>query len=114
MKVTSRHNLLQSLASAGLDPSLAAQPLLPEQVCNPVAQQVAQKFLSGELDWLSADAVINHLHFVMLECAEVPTCAWAVYEAFDAGEYHPDDPESTDEQVTRSLLEEISHGWHCA
>lgn len=110
MKAARRDNLLQSLTRAGLDASLADPSLPSQQVCNAVAQQVAQCFLSRKLDWLSADAVINHLHFVMLECPEVPSYAWAVYEAFDAGEYHPDDPASTDEQITRSLLERISHG----
>jgi len=110
MKVHGRDNLLQSLASAGLDASLVADSLSPEQVCDTIAQQVAQKFLSGELDWLSADSVINHLYFVMLECPEVPKYAWSVYEAFDAGEYHPDDPASTEEQITRSLLEGSSRG----
>jgi len=110
MKVAGRDNLLQSLASAGLDASLAAQSLPPEQVCHAVATQVTRKFLSGQLDWLAADSVMNHLYFVMLECPEIPKYAWSVYEAFDAGEYHPDEPGSSEEQITRSLLEGISDG----
>ena|SRR5690348_13674520 len=98
-------SLEQALRNAGLDPTIAvqAEPTM-EAFCNRVAQVVSAAYLQGQVSWVAADAVINHLYPFMLECPAVPSYAWGVYEAFDAAEYHPDTPELSEDAVTRSAL----------
>lgn len=97
-------NLEQSLRAAGIGSSNLDRAELDAAFCNRIAELVARAYLQGETSWLAADAVINHLYPLMLECPSTPEYAWTVYEAFDAGEYHPDTPELADEAVTKAAL----------
>ncbi len=105
-------NLERSLREAGLDPSVALNAEPTNVFCNRDAQMVTDAYLKGFVSWLAADAVVNHLYPFILECAAVPEYAWGVYEAFDAGEYHPDTPQLTDDAVTKSALLAQAGGQH--
>lgn len=75
-----------------------------QEYCDQVALLIAHRYLAGQVSWPTADAAINYLYPVMLECPVIPECAWDIYEAFDAGEYHPGSPELSDDHVTRTIL----------
>ncbi|HEX5352651.1 MAG TPA: hypothetical protein VFW60_01075 [Rhodanobacteraceae bacterium] len=105
-------NLAQALLEAGLDPALASHAEPTESFCNDIAQLVSRAYLQGQVSWGAADAVVNHLHFFILGCPILPKYAWGVYEAFDAGEYHPDSPELSDEAVTKAALIAQGAGEH--
>jgi hypothetical protein len=92
------------LRDAGLDAGVAEHIEATQEYCDQVALLIAHGYLEGQVSWLAADVAINHLYPVMLECPAIPECAWGIYEAFDAGEYHPDSPELADDHVTRTIL----------
>jgi hypothetical protein len=69
------------------------------------AKEVAQRYLKGSLDFDIADCAINALSdWTPLE--DFSTCSWAIYRAFDEGEYlHPGQEAGTNEELyTRPLL----------
>ena len=104
-------NLERSLQEAGLDSSALEPFAATQEYCDQVALLIARGYLEGQTPWLVADAAINHLYPVMLECPEIPNCAWGIYKAFDAGEYHPDSPTLSDDEVTKSILLAQVGGW---
>lgn len=104
-------NLETSLREAGLYASVLEPFAASQQYCDQVALLIARGYLDGQVSWLAADAAINQLHPVMLDCPSVPKCAWGIYEAFDAGEYHPDTPTLSDDEVTRPILLAQVGGW---
>jgi hypothetical protein len=97
-------NLEEALRDAGLDTQLARLIERTHTYCDQVAQLIVSAYLEGKISWLVADAAINHLYPVMLECPSLPEFAWSIYEAFDAAEYHPDSPHLSEDEVTRSIL----------
>ena len=107
MQPFSRRNLSKAMLDAGLDPTLAANLYPADSVCDAIAQSVVRKYLAGELTWLNADAAMNHLYPLMLECPVLPKYSWKVYEAFDAAEYHPSEPHLSEDAITRALLEKL-------
>lgn len=104
-------NLELSLREAGLDASVLGRFEASQEYCDQAALMIARGYLEGHTSWLAADAAINHLYPVMLECPVVPKFAWGIYEAFDAGEYHPDFPTLSDDEVTRSMLLVQAGSW---
>jgi len=56
-----------------------------------------------------ADDAINILMSVINGGPEpfLPDYAFSVFLAFDAGEYHPDTPHLTSDEVTRRLIEKL-------
>ena len=97
-------NLEDALRDAGLDATIERLIEPTQRYCDQVAQLIASSYLEGKTSWLAADAAINHLYPVMLACPSLPEFAWAIYEAFDAAEYHPDSPNLSEDEVTRSIL----------
>lgn len=105
-------NLARELLQAGLDPGCFEHVESVETLCRTVAELVVHGYLSGKLSWADADSVINYLFPAMLECQRIPDYPWSVYEAFDAGEYHPVTPELSEDEVTRPLLLNIVERYH--
>jgi hypothetical protein len=70
-----------------------------------LAVEVAQGFLGGSLTWAEGDRAANLLwDFMQTPSAAIPDLAYAIFDAFDQGEYHRepgDDPVAT---YTRPLL----------
>ena len=97
-------NLATALRAAGLTDVATREVEATKEYCNHVAGAIAISFLGGQISGLAADAAINHLYPLMLECSESPKEAWRVYLAFDAGEHHPDQPAAADDDVTRQIL----------
>ena len=100
-----------ALQEAGLDTMDLAPFASTQKYCDDVALLIARSYLDGRTSWLAADYAINRLFPIMLDCPTLPDCAWGIYEAFDAGEDHPDSPELSDDEVTRSLLTAQAEGW---
>jgi hypothetical protein len=92
------------LREAGLDASVLGHFEASQEYCDQAALLIARGYLEDHTSWLAADAAINHLYPVMLECPAVPEFAWGIYEAFDAGEHHPDSPTLSDDEVTKPML----------
>jgi hypothetical protein len=97
-------NLEKALRDAGLDMGISQNAEPTEQYCNQVAHLIARAYMEHKTSWLAADAAINHLYSLILECPSLPEYALAIYEAFDAGEYHPDSPNLSEDDVTRAIL----------
>ena len=104
-------NLELSLLEAGLDASVLGCFEASQEYCDQAALLIARGYLEGHTSWLAANAAINHLHPVMLECPAVPVFAWGISEAFDAGEYHPESPTLSDDEVTKPMLLAQVGGW---
>lgn len=71
--------------------------------CNEISIRVADRLLSGSIDFSGADEVMNWIWARITEWLLVaggepmPEPAFAIYEAIDAGEYkHPGDPPDLD------------------
>jgi hypothetical protein len=97
-------DLEKALRDAGLDTGIAQSVEPTQKYCDRVAQLIACAYLERKTSWLAADGAINHLYPIMLECPTMPEYAWAIYEAFDAAEYHPDSPGLSEDDVTRPIL----------
>ncbi|MBE9610806.1 hypothetical protein [Chitinilyticum piscinae] len=84
------------------------------QACDVLAVEIARRFLQGSLQFDQGDVALNHLLAVMTQTEfwtllenSYPPLAFAIYRAFDAGEYHhPGDAPTLDpvEQYTRPML----------
>jgi hypothetical protein len=77
--------------------------------CDNFSRRVAHRFLAGTLDFNAADAAINSLVAFAFDppAREPEAYTWAVYHAFDSGEYsHPGDAPDIDpaERYTRPEL----------
>ena len=107
-----RTYLSESLREAGLDASILHHEKSAEDSANDVAALIVRNFREGSISWETADILANQLCGPMFECQELPSYAWDVYLAFDAGEYHPDTPELTDDEVTVSVLNRIENDGH--
>ena len=97
-------NLEKALREAGIDVSIAQSVEPAQKYCDQVAQLIARAYLERKASWLAADAAINHLYPIMLECPSTPEYAWGIYEAFDAAENHPGSPGLSEDDVTRPIL----------
>jgi hypothetical protein len=75
-----------SLADVGLTEQ--SQPQQVRECCDQLALQLARQYLAGELTWVEADRIANHLYELMILHATegVPEYAWDVFLAFDEGE----------------------------
>lgn len=82
--------------------------------CDVFALRVAERYLSGCMDYDCGDAAMNALFaltasepFFAVTDRTVPETAFAIYKAFDEGEYSHDGDSSTDvppEKYTRPRL----------
>lgn len=80
---------------------------------NAIMVRLAELFLEGELAFWDADDVANAVWPLMLDDAierdvALPSPAFEIYEAFDAGEWdHGDPARNPVERFTRPLLREV-------
>ena len=85
--------------------------------CDAFATHVATAYLVGEIDFDYGDEAMNSLFGMMASepffketQSTIPKMAYAIYEAFDAGEYfHPGDAQNDDpeEKYTRPRLKQL-------
>ena len=72
---------------------------------------LARRYVVGELDWETADALINDCWTPKLHAKSWPAIADAVYLAFDAGEVaqslHRQDPNATTAPLVLELLDSV-------
>lgn len=72
---------------------------------------IARRFLAKTMDYEDGDAALNTIFALMVadlsEGPELAQPAYAIYEAFDAGEYHHGDGLDPAEAHTAPMLREI-------
>jgi len=85
------------------DVALAQSGSAFADLLNPVAMRIAERFLDGALTYDEADGAANEVwgriqtEWDSVPAMEVPQAAFAIYEAFDAGEFdHRGDPDGSD------------------
>lgn len=82
-------------------------------LCNEVALRVARRFDNDEMPYADADVAMNLLWLLMTERAvnepgaALAEPAFAIYEAFDAGEYDHRDCQDPVAAFTRPLIRQI-------
>jgi len=84
----------------------------PTQQFNLVSIRIAENFMSGELSYTDADFAMNGVWPVMLDYImknDIPLVepCYAIYEAFDQGEYDHKDGSDPVEKHTKPLLIEV-------
>jgi len=83
------------------------------QALDAIAVNVGQRFLEGRLTYEDGDEIMNTLWAFALQRDEIPETMYAVYEAFDAGEYFREkDGRDSDpvERYTRPALAKLLGG----
>jgi hypothetical protein len=92
------------IADLGLDDSAAPESV--RSVCDAIAGNLARRYLSNQLEWAEAAVIANNYFELMINrCGDtVPSYAWDVYLAFDAGECAAPGGDST----TRPMLEALA------
>ena len=71
----------------------------PESVANDTATIIARSFLSKELSFDDAGALINCLYHSLIEHAPAAESAFAVYDAFDEGEQSASGKDHTEKRL---------------
>jgi len=86
----------------------------PDEMYNRIAIKVAEGFVSREIEFSYADAVMNNVWSLMVTDAAdhgdgftLAEPAFSIYEAFDAGEWDHGEPGDPVAKFTRPLLNEI-------
>jgi len=86
----------------------------PDEMYNRIAIKVASGFVSREIDFLYADAVMNNVWSLMVADAAdhgdgftLAEPAFSIYEAFDAGEWDHGESGDPVEKFTRPQLNRI-------
>ncbi|GAB7532748.1 hypothetical protein PS3A_51640 [Pseudomonas sp. 3A(2025)] len=88
----------------------------PQQVLNELSVLVAQDYLDGSLTYEFCDDVMNGIINAVVEVGmthDMPQPAFALYQAFDQGEWRRgDDPPQTEpgEKYTKPLVRDIMRG----
>lgn len=75
-----------------------------------IALDIGRRFLAGMLSFDEADGMINRVWGYSVQRDEISATMYAVYEAFDRGEYRgPNDTRQIDpvESLTRPLLKQL-------
>lgn len=60
-------------------------------VIDQMSKEIAERFLRGDVEYWPADYVMNQLWALMCTEDTIPTLAYNVFGAFDAGEYERGD-----------------------
>jgi hypothetical protein len=88
-----------------------AHSLSVAELLNVLSLAVADRFMAGEMPFDDADGIANTIYAVMVEDAlahgdgfELPEPAFAIYEAFDAGEWDRGDGSDPVEHHTKPAL----------
>lgn len=91
-----------------------AHGLSVAELLNVLSLTVADRFMAGEMSYDDADGIANTIYAVMMEEAvafgdgfELPEPAFAIYEAFDAGEWDRGDGSDPVERRTKPVLRKI-------
>jgi len=76
-----------------------------------ISLQIAKGYLEGICSFNDADSVMNNIYVYVVHnnlFAETGSIIWAIYDAFDAGEYHhggDDQSEEPELKYTKPMLE---------
>ncbi|HEX6036693.1 hypothetical protein [Longimicrobium sp.] len=91
-----------------------AHSLSVVELLNALSLAVANRFMAGEMTFEDADGIANTLCAIMMDDAvahgdgfELPEPAFAIYEAFDAGEWDRGDGSDPVERYTMPALRMI-------
>jgi hypothetical protein len=91
-----------------------AHGLSVAELLNVLSLAVANRFMAGEMPYDEADDIANTIYAVMMEDAaaygsgfELPEPAFAIYDAFDAGEWNRGDGVDPVERRTKPALRRI-------
>ncbi len=100
--------------AADIEAFCNGENIRPDDLSNHLSVTIAHRFLAGSMSFQEADAAINAIQAQIIEDAfrvregyEFPRPAFAIYEAFDAGEYNHGDGQDPVERFTRPALIEI-------
>jgi len=74
---------------------------------NTVALHIAKTFDAGAVPYPTADAAIDSVWSLMIDCGTLPDLAYHIYEAFDAGEFPRQDKDDPIERYTRPLIKKL-------
>jgi hypothetical protein len=88
----------------------AAEALTPGAAFDAIAVTVAHQFLDGRLTYADADEIMNMVWSYALKRDDIPELMYAVYQAFDSGEYsRSEDAAGVDpvERYTRPALTKL-------
>lgn len=86
----------------------AAGPDLPASL-DAAARTIARRYAAGSLGYTVADHVMNHLFAAAAERGTIPDFMFSVFQAFDAGEFYPDDirDPTPEQRFTRPQIQAI-------
>ena len=91
---------------ARLDESRMDETMARDELFNSLALAVARQFQSGLIDYYEGDEITNALWWLMLETSIAPI-AFAVYEAFDTGEFDRGDGVDRVKEFTVPMIRAI-------
>jgi hypothetical protein len=79
-------------------------------------RHIVEGYISRRFSWEDCDTAVNRLNpFVLTHSKErIPDYSWEVFLAFDAGEYHPNTPDLTPDEVTRPIIDDIVKKYHAS
>lgn len=99
---------------AGIHELAKAHDLPVPELYNALSLTIARRFLDGAITFDDADGIANNLYAMMVEDAvehggdgSYPEPAFAIYDAFDAGEWDRGDGSDPVERYTKPALREI-------
>jgi hypothetical protein len=115
---TDLESIIRDAAGDGLDYDVfcaycASQNQSFDAVCNTIALTVAKRFHDSTMSYWDADGAANAVFALMIErVAREPDApfaqpAFAIYEAFDAGEFDRGDGTDSVERFTRPVIKKI-------
>ncbi|MEQ1639099.1 MAG: hypothetical protein ABL903_20760 [Methylococcales bacterium] len=70
-------------------------------------KHVVKGYLDGRFSWNHCDCAMMGLSVWVTDLFNFDSFAWEIYMAFDAGEFHPQMPELTSDEVTRPLIHQL-------
>jgi len=92
----------------------AEENFTPDEMYNRIAVRIAEGFVAGDIDFAYGDAVMNNVWWLMVADAAklgdgftLAEPAFAIYEAFDAGEWDHGEMGDQVEKFTRPQLKKI-------
>lgn len=88
-----------ALLTSDMSAWAATRRLSLHELCDTLSLEIAKLYLSHGISWKDGDAAMNGLFSWAYDPDDVglPPFSWAVYQAFDEGEYiHPGEPLDTD------------------
>jgi len=96
-----------ALSSAEVDAVCEEEQINFTEFSERLARHVATAYHERRLEWIAGDTAMNRLHgFASIRAGHewLSDFAFSAFLAFDAGEYHPQTPNLSADDVTRQLI----------